>query len=398
MSRDRLTPPAPGPGDDIEQRVRVVLHQRAETIRPQPPTWEELVNRPEGVVVPLEVGEDLRHRRRGRGAWLRPGLAAASVALIVLTAAVVMENTGGDSSNQANSSSAAGDPAGPGGDEGAALDDLVDGMRLPAPGNEDYQAWTSPPLYPAVDLTTSIPPGEVTGIEETGSGDLSLSTALPWQSAANWRDVGEQDLLRDPGLLAEDYLRMDAAISDQLDEGLEVQIDGPQSAELDGATVPWSMNDVRPNADDNKPIDGIVFLRPFEVIDDPESPQRWAVVGVRTEGLQLQDVRREGDMLVFSVNRQSDLSEFSDIRVQVNQETLDEGQIGRNRSQEFQYPLLESETATIRLQHMLNGEPISITEMIVPPTELALELGAYDDLVETQGLESDEEGASDGGG
>lgn len=82
---------------DLDAGVRAMLHRLAADVHARPPAWEELIERPEAVVLPLGVPRSTtevhdRHPRRDRRPRL--GLAAAAVLVLALAGALVVDRTG----------------------------------------------------------------------------------------------------------------------------------------------------------------------------------------------------------------------------------------------------------------------------------------------------------------
>jgi len=83
---------------DLAAGVRLALQHLAADVHATPPTWEELIERPEAVVLPLAVARptaaEVRERPR-RERRPRLGAIAAAVLVLALAAALVVDRTGG---------------------------------------------------------------------------------------------------------------------------------------------------------------------------------------------------------------------------------------------------------------------------------------------------------------
>jgi hypothetical protein len=82
---------------DLEDGVRTMLHRLAADVSEHPPAWDDLIERPEAVVLPLGVSEsitEVRDRRRtARHRSPRLSLAAAAVVAVAVAGALVVDRT-----------------------------------------------------------------------------------------------------------------------------------------------------------------------------------------------------------------------------------------------------------------------------------------------------------------
>ena len=307
----------------LEQRIRATLQRRAADIDVTAPPWNELVERAGGVVVPLRPTDTIApasHLRRSQRSRLprvslRPALATAAALLVAFGAAVVVGGRGGNT------------PAdGGAGDGGTVALDAPASPVIPAPGESDFTlaGATSVPLAPSVAAVADDP-----------------------QSLA-------QLYLIDVGL---------AGSPGTDDDSYELRIDPfrPEIPDTSGSTtgnVWWSVSD----RDGVMLADGAVFLR---LVDPAAALPTWEVVGAYTAGkMGLNGVRRSGGTLAFTVG---DYNVDPTAQVLVDGVEVHAGRVPDGTKAFALEDPAPGQVVTIRLLHVDNGWPTSVTEMAVAP-------------------------------
>jgi len=309
---------APLPDQLLEEEIRAMLQRRAQDVDPTPPPWRELAQRNGAVVISLRTGnpvdpESSRWRRRPGRQWVR-GVVAAAVALIVaMVGALVVQGSGTGTSDSA---------------------DGPEVLEVPAAGNTDFDPAQATPLFP------------VTDDESPDIAVHELSDPV----------VTTQEYLRSVGFpVGEDWMVIDSSetrqSSDSEQGGPPVQI----------ATVGWSLH-AKEMPEKPAMSTGVVFLR------NPERAARdtWLVVGVLTFDLRLTDVRRDGDELSFVVDRSAETETFQTDEATVSVDGQPIGEVGYHDVRPFSVPSPAGAVAIIKLQHVIDGEPWSITSTAVP--------------------------------
>ena len=310
--------------DDLEARIRASLRARADDIDPAPPAWQDLVERSGAVVVPLRPGDtDVPpahlvpgHRSpRTSRPWLRPVLAAAAALAVVLGATVLVEGRGTNGDT------------GPGNNE-VAVRRVPDSPVIPAPGSGDFSEATATafPIEPDVAGTvTSADPDKLAAAYLAGVGiDDSQLRSLGYE---RWIDPASYAPMATPS--------------------------GP----VETATVWWS---VRDKADTSFPVTiGPVYMRLTE-------DGLWTVVAAGTQNnMSLSGVRRADGGVWLTVG---DYLEKPYVRVRVDGNAVYEGELGDDYSQSLSPPDPAPEKViTIEVQHLVDGQPVSITAMALAP-------------------------------
>jgi len=228
--------------DDLEARVRDLLHGIAADVHENPPAWEELITR-EGDVVPLRPTEPVqiirldRPRRRPHSRPLTSVAAAALVAAAV-GGALLVDGTGGDETQD--------HPA-----------ELVTAV---SPGDPSFDASTAASVW-------------ATGIDDPVDAASAYLQAMGIPTAA---------ALPDP-------------------TASTAPAPAPVSVELrethgSTAVVTWSRGPGLAGGE----AGGTVYLR---AASTTAGPQDWGVVGASAPGIALADVSYDGQRLSFSVER-----------------------------------------------------------------------------------------------
>jgi hypothetical protein len=309
---------APLPDQLLEEEIRAMLRRRAQDVNPQLPSWRELAQRNGAVVISLRTGAPVatdadRRRRRPSRQWFRPVLAAAVALILAMVGAVLVQGSGP-----------------PGGDAA----DGPEPLDVPSAGQDDFDPTQATPLFPvtADDASTAIPQ------------DDYLSNAT---------DTTEQFLAR-VGLPVHEGSG-EVIVND---ERRQSTLNGDERP-IQTATVAWSVR--AEGLPENPPLaEGTVWLR------NPGRGGRdtWLVVGVSTRKLWLTDIRRDGDMLSFTVDRTTDAEHYPEAAVTVNDQPVGSVEIGEAVPFDMPYP--SGEVAIIRVQHVEAGLPMSITSTAVP--------------------------------
>ena len=127
------------------------------------------------------------------------------------------------------------------------------------------------------------------------------------------------------------------------------------------ATVPWSLHaEGRP---ETPPLSqGGVFLRNTE----QAGRNTWLVVGVFTKTLWVTDIRRDGDELSFTVDRTTETETWQSDPATVTVDRDVVASVGYREAQPVTVTWPAGLVATIRVQHMVDGVPWSITSTAVP--------------------------------
>lgn len=336
-----VDPPAELHDEELEARLRATLHRRAADVRPHRPGWDTLAaTGAPGARGPSGTATGRGGRRGGGGpappGWVRPVAAAASVLAVVLVATVVLDRSGtgdGDAGEEAQATGLAEPSRG------------SEDLPLPVPGSERFDLLAATPTYPVTD-------------EELLGG-------LP---------VGDLDRLTDPQDLASEYLaavgiheepgRIDEVQVDLAERGARGDLAPPDWSAMDEVAMAWSTwRDGMPAL-----ASGHVYLRRAELFAlDQEVPDRvWMIVGARTQGIALEEVRREGTTLSFVVDRGKDGSGMQRIQVEVNGRMIQDGRVAVEGPQRFVVQVPGDEIAVIQVQHLDRQQPASITSMAVP--------------------------------
>ena len=375
--------------DDFEDRLRAMLRRRAADVHAEPPDWQDLLDRSNAVVVSLETRRPLdgpfRARRR-RWTWLRPALAAAACLSLVMAAGIAI----GRSTDQPGSGGSADQPSGP----------ASDGEQtLAAAGSASFRPATAAPLYP-----------EGTDAQFQAEVDDALATAEGAEQAAGTLGL---EALADPEAVAKDYL---ASVGIEDGSPYTLFVDTPVDADrLDdiGAgtgrlvattTVWWSLREDDGTSDPPIMSMGYVHLRdlisPAEVAApevDGIGREAWVVVGAATRGLDLADVRREGDQIHFAVTTYQGHEPDYDttnlpVQVEVNDQVISDRSLEPNEPQEFTASVPTDEAATIRLQQMGGEQPLSVAETKFLPASDSTDGGSSTDPVPPAAPPTPEEG------
>lgn len=311
---------------ELETRIRSTLRARADDIDPSPPAWEDLVERSGAVVVPLRPGDGTllpahlspSHQGRTPRPWLRPFLAAAAALAVVLGATVLVETRGGNSGDNP-------------GDNGLTIVRQVpDTPVIPSPLSEDFAQATA--------------------------------TAFPAEPGVPTAVTGD-----DPEALAASYLSEVGIDNEQLARsGFERWTDPPTfetvataTGSVETARVWWS---IRQQSDTRFPVTiGPVYMRRNE-------GGLWVVVGAGTSNnMSLSGVRRAERGVWLTVG---DYLENPYVQVRVGGEVVYEGELGDDYSQTFSPPdPAPGKVITIEVQHLEDGQPVSITAMALAPAE-----------------------------
>jgi hypothetical protein len=251
-----MTPPTTT-DDLLETEILATLHCHTGDVQPQAPRWQELIERPETVVVSPYSGSAIKARGRAWPSWSRPVLAAAAALAVVAAGAVLVD---GSPSQRIDSA-----------EEGQATDPLTSQPPL------------TTPLIPA--------PGEQ-------GFDLGASAVYPLDG-----DLLEPEDRTDPQRLTIAYLHDRLGVPDQSLEVGEAQVTpSPTPDDVNTgptATVPWTTSD---------PSTGKVMSRgtAFLFVYNSDVGMVWSVGGAATDGLGLTEVRRDSTRLSFAIGHQGD--------------------------------------------------------------------------------------------
>jgi len=313
--------------EELETRIRASLRRHADEVDTRPPAWHDLVERSGAVVVPLRAGisaeapSPLRPGPAGRRPprqWVRPALAAAATLAVVLTATMLVER-----GEDGDGTPADGEPT---------TRDAPDGPVIPSPGSLDFDRAGVPAL----------PDGPRAEVLVTG----------------------------DPVEVARDYL-----VGRGLDtDGRELRLDEEAGYEMapigDGrlveiALVWWTVRD-EPDIGARPVAQGQVLLRDPDL--DPVS-RRWEIVGAFTStDAGITGVRRAEGVLSFGLY---DYLDKPTVQVRAGGVPVFEGRLQNDGS--TQNVVVDDpapgKVITIEVQHLVDGQPVSITAMaLAPPT------------------------------
>lgn len=317
-----------------------MMQRRAANLRPQRPDWSvlefdlgELKLEPS----PPDAPQDDAERKRQMLSRARPFAAAASVLAVVLAGAVVLDlassGDGNDAADREEAASPASQPSAPPPD------------TVPAPGAEGFDVSEAAPVYPFTDVERALEWfDEQRLVNPEAQARTYLSQAGIVEGSGSIRTV-EVEIARDPGTPEPTQAKW-AAMND--------------------ACMAWSTW--------GEPVSkavtsGHVCLRRAEEVTDPEQGWRgsWMVVGARTEGVVLKEVRRAGERISFTVDRNEDKTTFPAVRVGVNDDVVREGEVGLDGPETFRVDVAPDEVAVIQVQHLRPDDtPISIAAMAVP--------------------------------
>lgn len=339
MTRESPMGPPTRPPNDIEAELRSMMHRRAEAVRPQRPDWSILeFDLGELKLEPYRPGasQDNAERKRQMLSRARPYAAAASVLAIVLAGAVVFDlyssGGGNDAADREEAASPASAPSAPPTD------------TVPAPGSTGFDPAEAAPFYPFTDVERAVDWfDERPTVDPVEMTRTYLSQAGVVEGSGIIRTV-VVDIARDDG---------------------EPKPTSAEWAAMRDACMAWSTWG-KPGS---KVItSGHVCLRRAADVIDPEqgSDGSWLIVGARTEGIALQEVRRDGERISFTVDRDEDTARFPDVRVEVNDELVREGEVGLEGPETFLVDVAADDVAVIQLQHREGRNPVSIAAMAVP--------------------------------
>ena len=369
----------------LEAELRAMLRRRAADVRPNQPSWDDLLDRSTAVVVSLHTRRPLdpategrRHPRRERD-WtsLRPAPAAAACLAVVMTAGVVIGR-----------STTPGSDGGGGSADQPTVDGptaLVDESPLAAAGEADFSAAAAPPLLADTPSRSEL----LARLTESGN----LPEDLLWMATPP--DAGLH-YLRAAQLALEDVdaaaLGLDPATPDTApatESGLTVwyqqtgeisQQLGPGNALVDTVRVWWSLRQTDGALDRGDPpvlTNGYVILRNLTSPADADSPDAWTVVGAKTEGLGLTNVHRSGDQLEFTVTSAQGAGADVDpeawpVEVLVNDRTVFSGPLDTSVPRELVETVPPDAEARVTVRHVGATGPLSVTETtFVPQDEIA---------------------------
>jgi hypothetical protein len=370
--------------DDFEDRLRAMLRRRAADVHAEPPDWQDLLDRSNAVVVSLETRRPLdgpfRARRR-RWAWLRPALAAAACLSLVMAAGIAI----GRSTDRSDSGGSADQSSGPA-SEGE--------QTLAAAGSESFRPATAAPLYPAD-----------TDAQLQAELDDALATAEGAEQAAG--TLGGLEALANPETVATDYL---ASVGIEDGSPYTLFVDTPVDADhLDDigggsgrlvatTTVWWSLRDdpvpsevAEADGTNNPPIITMGYVHLRDLISPAAAPEAdgigrdaWVVVGAATRGLNIADVRRDGDQIHFAVTTYQGYEPDYDttdlpVQVEVNDQVISDGSLEPWQPHEFTASVPADEAATIRLQQFGEGQPLSVAETKFLPASDSTDGGSSTD-------------------
>jgi hypothetical protein len=309
---------APLPDQLLEEEIRAMLHRRAQDVDPQPPPWREIAQRNGAVVISLRTGnpvdpESTRGRRRPGRQWFRGVLAAAVALLVAMVGALLVQGSGPNNGDSA---------------------DGPETLDVPSAGQGDFDPARATPLFPV-------------------TSDDAI-TALPQETYLSSATATTEEFLTKVGLPVHEGTG-EVIVSDERRQSSANDDEDP----IQTATVAWSVR--AEGLPENPPLaQGTVWLR------NPELGARdtWLVVGVSTLKLWLTDIRREGDVLSFTVDRTNDVETFPQAAVTINDVPVGTVGIGKAVPFEVQYPA--GQVAIISVQHLEDGVPQSITSTAVP--------------------------------
>jgi hypothetical protein len=127
------------------------------------------------------------------------------------------------------------------------------------------------------------------------------------------------------------------------------------------ANVAWS---IHPTDRPDLPIlaEGTVFLRNAE----RKGRDTWFVVGVSTRKLWLSDIHRDGDLVSFDVDRTTDDATTFPQPAAISVDGVIVGSVEAGGTQQVQVQRPAGQVVVIRVQHMVDGVPWSITSTAVP--------------------------------
>jgi hypothetical protein len=325
----------------VEQEVRAMLHRRSTDVTPDRPSWDSITIREPRPLAPSN----------GRG-WARPLAAAASVVVLVTVGAVVLNRLSGGSPPP--EAAVGSDP-----DDDAPVLSEGDSVVVPAPGTVDFDRATALSVYPAIGPA---------GVEELAPGDVEHLEGDPVDAARTY--LAEASIEQGQG--AVDTLEVEIADDSRDPATSDDEDDGDEGLPDPEVSVAWSTW-----AETQPPISsGHVYLRRAEVSgDDGDVAHPWLVVGARTEGIRLTDVRRDDERLSFTISRASDTTQLEQVRVEVDGAPVSVD-VPSGAALPVDVEVDGPEVAVIRVQHLdpttPEGEgrrPISIVEMAVPHPE-----------------------------
>jgi hypothetical protein len=239
--------------DDLEARVRDLLHGIAADVHENPPAWEDLITR-EGDVVPLRATEPvqvIRLDRPRRRPHSRPFTSVAAAALVAAAVggALLVDRTKGDETR----------------DQPAELVTAV------SPGDPSFDASTAASVW-------------ATGLDDPVDAASAYLQAMGIPTPA---------ALPDPTASTASTATAPAPVTVELRE-----------AHGSTAVVTWSRGPGLAGGE----AGGTVYLR---AASTTSGPQDWGVVGASAPGLALADVSYDGEHLAFSVERTTGAGELA---------------------------------------------------------------------------------------
>lgn len=275
-----MSPSSTATDDELHTEIRATLHRHAGDVEPDPPDWQELVQRPRPVVVSLRTGASSGPDIGGASPrWARPAVAAAA-ALVVLLAAVALAN---DSPTHRTGPFREGQPA---------------------------QRSTSPPPTTGGPLTSPVIPAPGDADFDPGTGHVYPVDGVPDGPDATPDDYADQ---ADPRTLTLRYLQDRLGVPESsLQVGEPNVIPSPTPDDINtgpSATVRWASRD---ESTGSTTAQGTVHLYQYNSDTGPV----WNVAGSTTDGVRLTDVRRDLTRLSFVIDRRAD-PEAADVAVSI---------------------------------------------------------------------------------
>jgi hypothetical protein len=312
------------PPEELEARIRAALRRQAEEVEPSAaPAWPELIEGSGAVVVSLRSSDArpaLSHRGPERP-WLRPALTAAAVLVIVLGVSMVVQyRSGGD------------DPPAAGHQAGAAR--AATGPVIPYPGDSQFDRVNAAPLEFGPQAFAAPKAGDPSTVAKTFLESRGLG------------EGGGREVF--------------------VDDAKKVQVEPATNAdgnEVFTANVWWSVRHRPYDAIADAVAQGSVFLRGTKSLDGIV----WAPVGAFTQGtVGLTGVRRGGGSVSFSVH---DYLGDPLVRVRLGgKEVVHESLDDTDKHYTLEDPAPDS-TLTVELEHLIDGDAVSITMMAIDPEE-----------------------------
>jgi hypothetical protein len=313
---------------DLGNEVHARLRRFAAGVTPNPPDWRELIDRSDAVVLSLRTAQPVaeddaadEHARLGWRPRRRVSLVAAAIVAVALAGGLLVDRTS----------------------EPRELSQAPASFSVAAPTDAAFDARTAPAV---------------------------------WASG-----------LDDPVAAAQSYL---AATGVTTGPG----VPAPAAAALrerdhTAAVVEWSA------VDGAQRWGGTVFLRRLRDASDAAVDGTWAVVGSASDEVALQDVRYDGEHLSFTIASTSDLGGLVDVAVwaegrpasaaggavaQAGSVAASAGElieIGKGARQPVTVVVQAGVTAIVQLQHVVEGELLSVTELaiVLPGPDTAAEAG-----------------------